>query len=228
VSCGSGLTSGTPYCKRLAASLASKGGPKDAVVVGFDGESTVCDQYGVLYALDTDQEKYDNWSEFVTKHQSNFDKWNASAKLLKCDNQAEFLENARMLISQPVVQEAFEWLYRENEKYVTKHWAGKTHANASKFWKKPKLKLSIKIVGISPNDPLVFDYEIRSAHKPHEIISGKTDAQGHATAQRMSEGEIRFRGYGTFGYVKTEWQKILISKYMTLQVNLYRFICEPL
>jgi hypothetical protein len=229
--CGSGITTGSniPYCQRLAAALATKGGPKDAVVVGFDGASTVCDQYGVLYAKDTAQRNYANWSEFVTNHQSNFDKWNASAKLLKCDNQTEFLENARMLISQPVVREAFEWLYRENEKYVKKDSSvGKTHADASKFWKKPKRKLSIKIDGISPNDPLVFDYEIRSAHKPHEIISGKTDAQGDATAQWMSEGEIRFSGFGAFGRVETQWQKILVGRYMTLQFGRYRFICETL
>jgi hypothetical protein len=210
MSCGSGITSGsnTPYCKRLAAALANKGGPKDAVVVGFGGASTVCDQYGVLYALNTDQGDYANWSEFETKHKSNFDKWNASAKLLKCDNQAKFLENARMLIGLSVVREAFEWLYCENDKYVTKDSSvGKTHANPSKFWKKPKLfsKLSIKIVGSGPSDPLVFDYEIRSVGKPHQIISGKTDAQGNATAQWMSDGEIRISGFGAFGNVETQW-----------------------
>jgi hypothetical protein len=91
-----------------------------------------------------------------------------------------------------------------------------------------RIKLSIKVVGSGPNDPLVFDYDFRSAGKPDEVISGKTDAQGHATAQWMSDGEIRFRGFGAFGRVETQWQKIVISRYMTLQFGRYRFICEPL
>jgi hypothetical protein len=90
-------------------------------------------------------------------------------------------------------------------------------------------KLSIKVVGSGANDPLVFDYDIRLADKPNNIItSGKTDPKGNATAQCTIDGEIRFRGLGAFGYVTTEWQKILISKYITLQANLYRFICEPI
>jgi hypothetical protein len=88
--------------------------------------------------------------------------------------------------------------------------------------------LSIKVVGSGRNDPLIFDYDIRSAVIPDEVITGKTDAKGYGTARWMIDGQIRFRGYGTFGYVKTEWQKILISTYMTMQVNQYRFICEPL
>jgi hypothetical protein len=74
----------------------------------------------------------------------------------------------------------------------------------------------------------VFDYDVRSAGKPDNIISGKTDAQGHATAQWMTDGEIRFRGFGAAGRVDTPWQKILISKYTTLQFGRYRFICRPL
>jgi hypothetical protein len=89
-------------------------------------------------------------------------------------------------------------------------------------------QFSIKVVGSGPSDPLVFDYDIRSARKPDKIISGKTDAQGQATAQWMFEGEIRFRGFGAFGRVETQWQKIVLSRYMTLQFGRYRFICELL
>ena len=53
--------------------------------------------------------------------------------------------------------------------------------------------LAIKVVGSGPNDPLVFNYDILSTGKPDQIFSGKTDDQGHATAQWMDEGEIRFR-----------------------------------
>jgi len=92
-----------------------------------------------------------------------------------------------------------------------------------------RIKLSIKVEGSGPDDPLVFDYEIRSASEPHAIIaSGKTDSQGRATAHGMREDEIRFRGFGAFGRVETQWQKIATSKYMNLQFGRYRFICEPL
>jgi Effector protein len=90
-----------------------------------------------------------------------------------------------------------------------------------------RIKLSITVVGSGPNDPLVFDYDIRSASKPDEIVTGETDAKGHATAQWMIDGEIRFRGFGAFGRVETQWQKIVIGRYMTLQFGRYRFICEP-
>ncbi|WP_087648250.1 M91 family zinc metallopeptidase [Caballeronia choica] len=91
------------------------------------------------------------------------------------------------------------------------------------------ISFSIKIVGGGPNDPLVFDYDIRPAGKPDKIISGKTDAGGRATliAQWMTDGEIRFRGFGAFGRVETQWQKILLSRQMTLQFGRYSFICEP-
>ncbi|WP_125483178.1 hypothetical protein [Caballeronia choica] len=91
------------------------------------------------------------------------------------------------------------------------------------------ISFSIKIVGSGPNDPLVFDYDIRPAGKPDEIISGKTDARGRATviAQSMPDGEIRFRGFGAFGRVETQWQKILLSRQMTVQFGRYSFICEP-
>jgi len=91
-----------------------------------------------------------------------------------------------------------------------------------------RIKLSIKVVGSGPHDPLVFDYDIRSAGKPDEIITGKTDPKGNGTAQWMIDGEIRFRGFGAFGRVETQWQKILIGRHMTLQFGRYRFICEPL
>ncbi len=88
-------------------------------------------------------------------------------------------------------------------------------------------RLLIKIVGSGPNDPLVFDYDIRSAHKPDEITHGTTDVRGRATASAI-DGEIRFRGFGAFGRVETQWQKILLSRQMTLQFGRYSFICEPL
>jgi hypothetical protein len=73
----------------------------------------------------------------------------------------------------------------------------------------------------------VFDYDIRSTGKP-QLFSGKTDDKGHATAQWMDEGEIRFRGFGAFGRIETQWQKISISRYIVLQFGRYRFICEQL
>jgi len=93
-----------------------------------------------------------------------------------------------------------------------------------------RLKMSIKVVA-SPTDPLVFDYDMRSAREPDKIITRKTDAKGQATltaAQWMFDGEIRFRGFGAMGRVDTQWQKILIGRYMTLQFGRYRFICEPI
>lgn len=88
----------------------------------------------------------------------------------------------------------------------------------------------IKVVGSGPADPLVFNYDIRSAGKPDEVVSGKTDAQGRANAiaKWMADSEIRFRGFGALGRVETQWQKILISRSMTLQFGRYSFICEPL
>jgi hypothetical protein len=86
-------------------------------------------------------------------------------------------------------------------------------------------------MSLRPNDPLVFDYDMRSAREPDKIITGKTDAKGQATltaAQWMFDGEIRFRGFGAMGRVDTQWQKILIGRYMTLQFGRYRFICEPI
>jgi hypothetical protein len=133
-------------------------------------------------------------------------------------DQCRFTENRlRHLKGLPLRTYYAENTQKQSERAVEKHGLAAS-----------RIKLSIKVVGSGPNDPLVFDYDIRSVGKPDEIITGKTDAKGHATAQWMIDSEIRFRGYGAFGYVKTEWQKILISKYMTLQVNLYRFICEPL
>jgi hypothetical protein len=88
-------------------------------------------------------------------------------------------------------------------------------------------ELAIKVVGSGPNDPWIFNYDIRSTGKPDQIFSGKTDDQGHATAQWMDEGEIRFRGFGAFGRIETQWQKISIGRYMVLQFGRYRFICEP-
>jgi Effector protein len=88
-------------------------------------------------------------------------------------------------------------------------------------------ELAIKVVGSGPNDPLIFNYDIRATGKPDQIFSGKTDDQGHATAQWMDEGEIRFRGFGAFGRIETQWQKISIGRYMVLQFGRYRFICEP-
>jgi hypothetical protein len=84
----------------------------------------------------------------------------------------------------------------------------------------------IKVVGSGPNDPLVFDYDLRSAGTPLEVVSGKTDAEGHAAAKWMPDCEIRFRGFGSFGRVETQWQSILPSRYMNLQFGRYRFICE--
>jgi hypothetical protein len=90
----------------------------------------------------------------------------------------------------------------------------------------------IKVEGSGPKDPLVFDCDIRSARNPDRIISRKTDAHGEATAQWMPvyliDGEIRFRGFGAFGRVETQWQKIVLGKSMTLQFGRYSFICEPL
>ncbi|MFX1675528.1 M91 family zinc metallopeptidase [Paraburkholderia sp. A2WS-5] len=88
-------------------------------------------------------------------------------------------------------------------------------------------RLLIKVVGSGPNDPLVFDFDIRSAQKPDEVTHGTTDTRGRATAG-ATDGEIRFRGFGAFGRVETQWQKILVGRQMTLQFGRYSFICEPL
>jgi len=93
------------------------------------------------------------------------------------------------------------------------------------------LKFSIAVVGSGPADSLVFDYEIRPVSKSAGTTRGKTDTDGHATAevtQGMLDSEIRFLGFGAFGRVETQWQKIVPSRYMTLQFGRYRFICEPL
>lgn len=89
-------------------------------------------------------------------------------------------------------------------------------------------RVMIKVVGSGPDDSLVFSYYIRSALDPDHTIKGKTDGLGQATAQVSSDSEIRFRGFGAFGRVETQWQKIEIGKYMTLQFGRYRYICEPL
>jgi hypothetical protein len=88
----------------------------------------------------------------------------------------------------------------------------------------------IKVVGSGPDDPLVFDYDIRSAQNPDEITRGRTDARGRAAASAKwtTDGEIRFRGFGAFGRVETQWQKILLGRQMILQFGRYSFICEPL
>src|SRR5262249_28047582 len=102
------------------------------------------------------------------------------------------------------------------------------HGNQIRDRSAPAIKLLIKVEGSGPKDPLVFDCDIRSARNPDSIISAKTDADGEATAQWMIDGEIRFRGFGAFGRVETQWQKIVLGKSMTLQFGRYSFICEPL
>jgi len=138
MSCGSGITAGSnvPYCQRLAAALANKKGPKNAVVVGFDGATTVCDQGGKIYAKDTKVSAYPNWGDFQTKHGADYALWNQKAKSLPCGHQAEFLNNARLLLGTPEVKAAFEWLYKENAAYVKDRKAGKTYADQGKSWKK--------------------------------------------------------------------------------------------
>jgi hypothetical protein len=89
-------------------------------------------------------------------------------------------------------------------------------------------RLKIEVVGSGPKDPLVFDFDIRSASNQDKIISGQTGSLGDATVQGVSDGEIRFRGFGAFGRVETQWQKIVINRYMILQFGRYRFICKPL
>ncbi|MBN3761716.1 M91 family zinc metallopeptidase [Burkholderia sp. Ac-20365] len=88
----------------------------------------------------------------------------------------------------------------------------------------------IKVTGSGPDDPLVFEYDIRSAQNPDEIIHGKTDARGRAAASAKwtTDGQIRFRGFGAFGRVETQWQKISLRKQMILQFGRYSFICKPL
>jgi hypothetical protein len=140
LSCGSGITTGigAPYCQRLAAALAKNGGPPNAVVVGFDGSSTVCDQKGISHAKDVRQADYATWSAFVANHQASYNKWDATAKNLSCKDQTQFFENALMLISIPEVRAAFEWLYRANENYIKAKSIGKTYSDPAKSWKKQK------------------------------------------------------------------------------------------
>ena len=137
MSCGSGLTRGSnvPYCKRLATALAQNNGPNDAVIIGFDGETTVCAENGVLYAKNTPQSSYPNWSVFANQHSVNFNNWNKIAKQLSCKDQNEFLKNAQYLLSQPEVKAAFAWLYTENAQYVLSSGLGKTFATQKDFGK---------------------------------------------------------------------------------------------
>jgi hypothetical protein len=139
MSCGSGITSkiSAPYCQRLAEELSKNGGPKNAVVVGFDGATTVCDSDGKIYAKNTPQSEYTNWSEFLAKHKKNFDHFNAVAKKMPCVNLEDFIKNSLTLMSQPEVKEAFDWLYAANDGYIIKDSkVGKTYANTGGNWKK--------------------------------------------------------------------------------------------
>ncbi|WP_109483672.1 M91 family zinc metallopeptidase [Paraburkholderia sp. C35] len=91
-----------------------------------------------------------------------------------------------------------------------------------------QISFSIKVSGSGPDDPLVFDYELRPVDDPDKIVRGKTDPRGRATAiaQWMTDGEIRFKGFGAFGRVETQWQKVLLDRTMILQFGRYSFICE--
>jgi hypothetical protein len=132
-------------------------------------------------------------------------------------DQCRFTENRlRHLKGLPLRTYYAENTQMQSERAAEKHGLAKSRMEM----------LSTKVVGSGPNDPLVFDYDIRSAG--NEIISGKTDARGDATAKWIIDGEIRFSGFGAFGRVETQWQKILISRYMNLQFGRYRFICGPL
>jgi hypothetical protein len=90
-----------------------------------------------------------------------------------------------------------------------------------------RLKLvSIRVEGSAPTDPLVFEYELRADNGSDVLSSGKTNAQGRATAEGPIDCEIRFSGFGAAGRVETQWQKIVAGRYMDLQFGRYRFICE--
>jgi hypothetical protein len=89
-------------------------------------------------------------------------------------------------------------------------------------------RLQIEVIGSGPKDPLVFDFEIRSASKPDNVVSGTTGSSGHATVQGVSDGEIRFRGFGALGRVETQWQKIVFNRSLALQFGRYQFICRRL
>lgn len=140
MSCGSGITSGNnvPYCLRLAQELADRGGPKAVKVVGFDGASTVCDEFGKILAKDVSQSNYVNWHEFVSQHQTLYAHWNTTAENMPCTNEVEFKKNAETLWSYKAIQEAFGWLYANNKTYTKGSAEGKTFAASNKpeFWKK--------------------------------------------------------------------------------------------
>ena len=137
-------------------------------------------------------------------------------------DQCRFTEN-RLRHSKGLPLRTF---YGETTLNQSTHAASK-HGSAASRMRSIK-ELAIKVVGSGPNDPLVFDYDIRSTGKPDQNFSGKTDDQGHATSQWMDDGEIRFRGFGAFGRIETQWQKVSMNRYMNLQFGRYRFICEPL
>jgi Effector protein len=141
-------------------------------------------------------------------------------------DQCRFTENRlRRLKGLPLRTFYGQETRNQSDHAAEKH--GSTKSRLKKLLPKIDKFLSIKIDG-SSGDPLVFDYEIRSSGKPDEIISGKTDVKGSATAHWMSDGEIRMSGFGACGRVGTEWQKILVSRRMTLQFGRYSFICEKL
>ena len=150
-----------------------------------------------------------------------------------CGNRGEYYYEEAMTVGLPPYDQCrfTENRLRRLKGLPLRTFYGPETRNQSDHAAEKHKRLSIKIVG-SGGDPLVFDYQIRSTREPHQIISGKTDAQGNATEKWLSDGEIRgeirISGFGAFGRVGTEWKEILLSRYMTLQFGRYRFICEDL
>jgi hypothetical protein len=140
MSCGSGITSGSnvPFCLRFANELAAAGGPKSVTVVGFDGQTTVCDEKGAILAKDVKQATYPNYSEYTKLHQPHYAKWNTTAEELPCGDELELQKNAKLLWDVPEVQSVFGWLYENNKKHTKVSTEGKTFASADKpaSWKK--------------------------------------------------------------------------------------------
>ncbi len=126
VACASGITGFglVPYCQLLADEIVKQGGPP-TLVIGFDGETAVTDEYGKTFAKDKRQKDYPNYNKFSKHHLSNYNTWDLLAEKMDYGDEKKILKNVKKI--QPNVQKAFEWLYENNRVYIKKSIKGKTY-----------------------------------------------------------------------------------------------------
>ena len=128
--CSSGVYEGdsggkiVPFCQQLADALLAEKGPA-TVVVGFDGKTAVTDDKGRTFAKDKRQKDFPNWSEFTTKHQTDFIKLDAQAEELPYGDEKTIIANANFLQRQS--KDLFDWLYANNKLYTLPSAVGKTY-----------------------------------------------------------------------------------------------------